>query len=158
MTVDERRLAAYHEAGHALAVLMRGGGELRSVSISDTVHGAGLTLPQGHRWNLAFIAYAGPWAEARAQWPPNINLPEFTTKAPRPTTGSWARSSIRPSDYEMVAAELASSHLSGATKQVWHAELEEVWPQIVDLSERVAREGTVDGLEVSLKYHEAEND
>lgn len=82
MTIEnrphERYLTAHHEAGHAVAALMRGGGELTSISIDcadpcskaghpKTPH-AGYTGIRVKPWDQQFVTYAGPWAEARCQW------------------------------------------------------------------------------------------
>lgn len=64
---EQRRLAAFHEAGHAIAAVSRGGSSLRSVNLGTT-HGEGLTLFRAKGFDAGFIAYAGPWAEARTQW------------------------------------------------------------------------------------------
>jgi hypothetical protein len=68
---DDRYLTAYLESGHAVAACMRGG-EVVSVTIKPTARrGAGCEIRRGRAdaadfW--AFNYYAGPWAEARAQW------------------------------------------------------------------------------------------
>lgn len=67
-TFDLRTLAAHHEAGHAVAAVMRGGSRLKSVTIDETVHGDGLTVHTSAPWDRSFIAWAGPWAEARLRW------------------------------------------------------------------------------------------
>lgn len=69
MMVEERLLTAHHEAGHAVAALMRGDGELRSITIEPTAAYLGHTGYRGKPCDAAFVTYAGPWAEARAQWP-----------------------------------------------------------------------------------------
>jgi hypothetical protein len=64
---DERYLTAHHEAGHAVAALLRGA-ELTSITIDPTPERAGYTGFRGKRWDSQFFTYAGPWAEARSQW------------------------------------------------------------------------------------------
>ena len=68
MTTDERYITACHEAGHAVAALMRGGGEITSITIEPTADYLGYTWTRIKPFDRAFIIYAGPWAEARAQW------------------------------------------------------------------------------------------
>lgn len=63
----ERILAAHHEAGHAVAAVMRGGSTLTTVTLSAR-HGEGITWANHKPADLAFFAWAGPWAEARHQW------------------------------------------------------------------------------------------
>ncbi|BBY08113.1 M50 family metallopeptidase [Mycobacterium noviomagense] len=65
---DERLLTAHHEAGHAVAALLRGGGELKSMTIEPTADYAGCTWSRSKAVDRAFIVYAGPWAEARVRW------------------------------------------------------------------------------------------
>lgn len=67
-TLDERHLTACHEAGHAVAVLMRRG-EFTGITIDPTAEYAGKTWHRCTDWHEQFVIYAGPWAAARAQWP-----------------------------------------------------------------------------------------
>ncbi len=66
--LELREVTAFHEAGHTVAALMRGGSSLLSVSLSDTTHGEGITWHRSKPSDRAFIAYAGPWAEVRHAW------------------------------------------------------------------------------------------
>jgi hypothetical protein len=69
---DERYLTTHHEAGHAVAAVVFGG-ELISVTIdppSEHPERAGNTeVRMDKPWDLHIVVYAGPWAEARFQWP-----------------------------------------------------------------------------------------
>lgn len=65
---EQLRITAIHEAGHAVATLMRGGGILRSITITPGQDHLGLTVHNSKPFDHGFIAYAGIWAEARAQW------------------------------------------------------------------------------------------
>lgn len=67
--MNDLELTAHHEAGHAAASVMRGGSELRSITIKPTQDWRGHTLSRMKVFDAAFIIYGGPWAEARAQWP-----------------------------------------------------------------------------------------
>ncbi|MDT5410935.1 MAG: hypothetical protein QOG14_3155 [Mycobacterium sp.] len=69
MLESTRELTAYHEAGHAVAVLMRGGGQLHSIDIGETADYRGYTHFSAKVFDTAFITFAGPFAEARALWP-----------------------------------------------------------------------------------------
>ena len=69
MTTDERYITACREAGHAVAALMRGGGEITSITIEPTADYLGYTWTRIKPFDRAFIIYAGPWAEARAHGP-----------------------------------------------------------------------------------------
>lgn len=65
---NERSLTAHHEAGHAVAAVMRGGGTFTSITITPTADCAGMTRTQVMVWDAPFVVYAGPWAQARARW------------------------------------------------------------------------------------------
>ena len=67
MTTDERYITGCHEAGHAVAALMRGGGEITSITIKSTPTTSG-TPGNGSSHLTARYHLRGPWAEARAQW------------------------------------------------------------------------------------------
>lgn len=62
--MSETHLAAWHEAGHAVAAVMRGQSTLLSVALGYR-HGEGLTRRRGKPMDDAFFAFAGPWAEDR---------------------------------------------------------------------------------------------
>lgn len=62
---DLLSVAAHHEAGHAVAAVMRGGSELTSVSVDRDRPGHGIAWSRLHLWDRPFVIWAGPWAEAR---------------------------------------------------------------------------------------------
>jgi hypothetical protein len=63
----DRRRTAYHEAGHAVAAVMRGG-KCCHITIEPEGDYDGRTNVVVAQHNLAFVTYAGIWAEARAEW------------------------------------------------------------------------------------------
>lgn len=67
--MSQRELTAYHEAGHAVACVMRGG-RITSITIDpDPAEGKhGETWSHGMQHDESFVIYAGPWAETRSQW------------------------------------------------------------------------------------------
>jgi Peptidase M50B-like len=65
--IDDRYLTACHEAGHAVAALMSGG-RITSITIDPTLQCRGRTSGRCTSFDNMFVIYAGPWAEARAQW------------------------------------------------------------------------------------------
>ena len=67
-------VTAHHEAGHAVAAVMRGGSSLRSIDMENAHNGHATTWHRSKPVDAPFIAYAGPWAEARYQWPDAIPL------------------------------------------------------------------------------------
>jgi hypothetical protein len=68
-TLSQRFLTAFHEAGHAVAVLRRNG-TIAAIAIEPEPGGIhyGATDRVGPTWADPFIAYAGLFAEARVQW------------------------------------------------------------------------------------------
>lgn len=60
-------VTAYHEAGHAVASCLRGGSSLTSVGF-EPGHGTGLTMFMSKPCDIPFMAFAGPYAEARHAW------------------------------------------------------------------------------------------
>ena len=65
----ERYLTACHEAGHAVAAVLRGG-TFDSISIEPTVTRDGFIHTRGVKaCDAEFVKFAGPWAGARADWP-----------------------------------------------------------------------------------------
>jgi hypothetical protein len=148
MCEDVRRLTAYHEAGHAVAAGMRGGSELRSVTLHATP-GAGLTVHRSHGWDHGFIAYAGVWAEARASWPladltgcddDGLTFDDYVAGVLLSQPGD-AQTILAASRRmrELFAATGRADELpaEAATEITWQAELEAVWPQIGDLANRL---------------------
>lgn len=85
-----RYLTACHEAGHAVAAMMRGGGTFTSVTIEPTSEYHGRTTWSGKRWDVDFITFAGPWAQARADWG-------------KPTLNGWDDSGCEFDDYVLGA-------------------------------------------------------
>lgn len=67
--IDQRVITAHHEAGHAVAAEMRGDGEVRALAIEPTDQYLGKTWFRAKPADLAFVTFAGPWAEARCRWP-----------------------------------------------------------------------------------------
>jgi hypothetical protein len=61
--MPDRDLIAIHEAGHAVAAMMCDGGTFVSVSIEPAC-----TVTRLSPEDRAFVIYAGPWAQARAEW------------------------------------------------------------------------------------------
>lgn len=152
-SIAERRLAARHEAGHATAATMRGGASPTSVTISAEHPGSGLTVFRHLPWDHAFVAYAGPWAEARADWPLD------TSDGLLDAEGSLFADRVmgvllqQPEDAEVVYAyeqELAANAaLMGVDRLaltpisvVWDTELERAWPRVKELASRLEAEAS----------------
>ena len=155
---NERYLTACHEAGHAVACLLRGG-EVDSISVEPTARHDGITHCRGS--DFAFRTYAGPWAEARAQWPnPTLDgcdedgctFDDYVTRVFSTNTSDsdffqyqlemdgplqpvldavWRQ--IRPNE---SGGDLSPRGIV-ARQETWDSELEHAWPVIQRVAERL---------------------
>jgi hypothetical protein len=143
--VDQRSLTAHHEAGHAVAAVMRGEGEFRSITIEPTAEYLGHTGFRGKPCDSAFVTYAGPWAEARAQWPhPTLDGEDDDGCI----FGDYVASAFLlnaegdAADYRRHCADDAAqlgdhAHLLGSREDVWRYELGREWPVIQQVATRL---------------------
>jgi len=139
---DARTLAAYHEAGHAIAGCMRGS-ILRSITLGEE-DGSGLTVHREPAGGDSCTSYAGPWAEARFIWgdrPADEEDEDYLTLAGHlfgVFLGAGAEDWQEVSEHFAGLAELAGllppeitvDDLVRLTEQVWARELQAVWPAI----------------------------
>ncbi len=146
---DARTLAAYHEAGHAIAGCMRGS-ILRSIALGEE-DGSGLTVHRETAGGNPFTSYAGPWAEARHIWgdrPAAEEDEEYLVFGDHLFavflgTGAedWAAASEHFAELAGLAAmlppEITAGDLERITEQVWARELEAVWPAIELIATRL---------------------
>ena len=134
---DQRCLTAFHEAGHAVAVVLRHG-TIVAIAIEpepgETHYGA--TDHHGPTWANTFIAYAGPWAEARVQWP-DIDITDTDDDGRAFTDYAHAafENSADAAAYQAyLPHEEAWSQDQPPTfvvkTQRWTAELEDHWPAV----------------------------
>lgn len=137
MTSDLTAVTAHHEAGHAVAAVMRGGSALTGISVHND--GTGLTNHRSHTWDGPFIAYGGLWAEARFGWPADVPVTaedEDGCVFGDHVTAVWL---TQPDDAAIVLAKF--DHLEGlgtdlrrtleaGTLRTWDTELEAVWPVV----------------------------
>lgn len=145
-TAVAERERAGHRAGHVVAAALRGAGRPLgpTVGLDDDLP-AWDEIPTGVR---PFVAYAGPWAEARSRW------------ALRPFTGEDAtgrtfddhvgRALLLDADDAMVVGlaefDVATMLRDGGADDTecwrwlrgvhyaWNAELEDVWPVVEHVS------------------------
>jgi hypothetical protein len=139
----QRHLTAHHEAGHAVAALMRGGGELVSVTIEPTAEYAGHTGLRSKPFDIAFVTYAGPWAEARAQWPAEVPLDaedgDGCVFDDYILAAWWANATGDLAEYKRrceADAELLGdhAHLLHLREETWCRELDDRWPAIQQIA------------------------
>jgi hypothetical protein len=157
--VDQRSVTAHHEAGHVVAAVMRGEGELRSVTIDRTDEYLGHTGFRGKPCDSAFVTYAGLWAEARAQWPhPALDgedddgciFGDYVTSA------FFLNTDGDGADYLRHRADDAAllgdhAHLLESREDVWSYELEREWPVIQQIATRLLAGEPVDDDEVRAR-------
>ncbi len=138
-------LAAWHEAGHAVAVALRGGSTLTSVSLG-AVHGEGLTEHRSKGCDSPFIAWAGAWAEARCQWPAGVPLDGETDYG---TLSDCILGVLlaQPDDLGVVqehwraqrecALPLPASEAVVPDEVIWTLEMERVLPVVAEVAARL---------------------
>lgn len=154
----ERRQTAHHEAGHAVAAVVRGG-TFHGFTLEPTLsHDGGVYVTQEpeHR---DFVIFAGPWADARADWG---DRPLTDVDGSGLTFHDYLRASMRSngSDLELYAPEIDQTELfySGlygeetveiplARDDFWYAELESYWPTIKAVAAIALR-----GEQITVEY------
>lgn len=142
--LDDRTMTAYHEAGHAVASVMRGGSELRSVTLTPGhPDHRGQTWHSSAPWDAGFIAWAGPWAQARASWgdlpldgedDDLLTFDDYLVGAV--LTGGHEDAAAVEASHEQLAEQLAASGLPADPairwnmEHTWSHELERAWPAV----------------------------
>ncbi|MGV8908533.1 MAG: hypothetical protein ACOH1Y_06080 [Propionicimonas sp.] len=135
--MDDLERSAYHEAGHAVATVLRGRKFLRLVSIAASIAHRGNTLNRSPGWNDAFVAWSGPWAQAHAEW------------SERPLDGDDKGCTLDDDlaaaflnggqeDHHIVEQHFASMpwpSMRSGTERVWAMELTRMWPAITQVAE-----------------------
>jgi len=150
--MSERWVTACHEAGHVVACLMRGGGTFTSVTIERTDEYLGCTFTRLKQWDNQFVSYAGPWAEARAQWPEDLSVDDLDDEglglndyiaialvANPPDrqgyeepTGALAIA-IRK-DLERDRSDEVIRQMDAARDETWDRGLESMWPVMLSVA------------------------
>ena len=116
-------------------------GEITSITIEATDEYYGLTKFDAAPMDRTFITYAGPWAEARAQW--RKSTLDVTDGDGHTFDDYLDRASNRNRDGDLEAlSQFAVNHPATATEQLerarhWPSELERLWPVIQAVAERL---------------------
>jgi len=135
--MDDLERSAYHEAGHAVATVIRGRKFLRLVSIGASIAHRGNTFHRPSGWNDAFVAWAGPWAQAHAEWngrPLDGEDEEFALDdhlAAAFLIGGQEDSHI----VEQHFASMPWPSMRSGTERAWSMELTRMWPAITQVAE-----------------------
>ncbi|MEB3023924.1 M50 family metallopeptidase [[Mycobacterium] crassicus] len=146
--MDQRTLTAHHEAGHAVAAVMRGGTQLHYVNVIQDGDTLGFTHYSGRRCDEAFIAYAGPWAEARAQWPisdlndeddDGCTFPDYVTGAFLTNIDGDAEAYQSALKAELLGPP--DPELLTAREGIWGRELQRAWPVVQQVAQLLAADG-----------------
>jgi hypothetical protein len=130
------------------AAVMRGESRLKSVALDEQRHGAGLTEHSSRSFDKAFIAFAGPWAEARYGWGDRA-LDDHDD-------GLYFDDHLfgvqmeQPADAAILEAARAEARAAGVspdsawrTEQVWRMELERVLSAIAAVAGALRAGATV---------------
>jgi hypothetical protein len=147
---QQRYITACHEGGHAVAAYMRGGGEVRSITVESTHEHAGLTHTRHKPCDAAFIIYAGPWAEARTQWAAELPLDAHDDDGMTfddYLLAAWLHNADGDADDYRHAQELDAAMLGDgittevldAREHIWCRELEARWPTIQQIAALLIR-------------------
>jgi len=128
---------AYHEAGHAVATVLRDGSYVRPFTITSADDYPDRTCHLSPGRDPGFVAWAGPWAQARAEWcerPLESSGDEFVFADHLLT----AYLSGGHTDWLIVEQHFASlpwSSMRAGTERVWGMELTRMWPAIQQVAE-----------------------
>lgn len=153
MNDDNEVVTAHHEAGHAIATLMRGGGRVRSVSIEPSAKHLGITRISIKPWDDAFVTFAGVWAEAHYLWlKDERSYTEDGIQFGDVLTTVFISQKDDCNDYYRALKDDPASMLLDpeVCEPCWGTELQQVWIAIERLAKRLLAERTV--YEVSPEW------
>lgn len=163
---SERRSTAHHEAGHAVTAVARGG-TFDGFTIEATAARDGWVHVMHDPVHRDFVTFAGPWAEARAEW---TGRPLDGVNEAGLTFHDCIRGILRCSDsdlrsyapeldhFALALDETASDELIPlARDDSWYGELETLWPTMAIVAEMALRgdEVTTERVRVLLTNEQA---
>ncbi len=145
-----RAVVAFHEAGHAVAAVMRGGSSLTSVSLNEHRHGAGITRFRALVFDQPFVVWAGPWAEARHAWGdrPFDSEDEDGCILDDYVAGVFLAQPGDAEGYRLALRALSDLGVPddaiATTEGIWAREMEGVWPVIEAVAAALLRGEVID--------------
>jgi len=103
------------------------------------------------QWDNQFVSYAGPWAEARAQWPEDLSVDDFDDEGLDLEDYIVIALVANPPDlqgYREPVGEIALSNrkamerafgdeirqMDAARDKAWDSELERMWPVMLSVA------------------------
>ena len=152
---------AHHEAGHAVAVVHRGGHlvEVYLGTVEDwtdrrnrppnpgSAETGGATVHRTRLEHQPFCTFAGPWAEARwsVENEPEVHdLVEALGYAwENSYDGDGAKYEGRIETLTNIAADLGFSVIARVWESEWIEELDELWPAVCEVAESLLAGETV---------------
>lgn len=158
---NDRELTAFHEAGHAVARYLRGLA-IEYVTIIGTEVYRGYTEVPGPQvvrlLDSVEIAFAGPWAQARREWP------LATLVLPPEPDGDWPEDDagltfpdyvmgaiLTGGDGDFAVIEDARARIGHPVETSWSMthKLEPEWPAITAVAHALLDAGTLSGDDVA---------
>ena len=128
---------AYHEAGHAVAAVLRDGSAVRPFSITSADDYPDSTCHLSPGRDPGFVAWAGPWAQAYAEWCERrlerggdefVFADYLLTVYLNGSHTDWVI-------VEQHFASLPWASMRAGTERVWGTELARMWPAIQQVAE-----------------------
>jgi len=135
MDVPER--TAFHQAGHAIATALRDRSSLRPLTITATDDLRDSTCHRSPGRDPGFVAWAGPWAQARAEWSegPLDKVGDEFVFADHLLTAYLGGGHPDWVIVEQHFASLPWASMRAGTERVWGMELSRMWPAIQQVAE-----------------------
>ena len=127
-----REATAFHEAGHLVAAVLRGGSWLTSTTLETGSHTDGMTWWCAEPDDRAFIILGGPWAQARHSWQSRVDAGE----EPAFDDELLAVLSAHPED---AGAYSHASRAFPVSEREWGTELTNAWPAMAALADVLLR-------------------
>jgi hypothetical protein len=143
-----REVVAFHEAGHAVASVMRGG-TFCGITIHHDGDRDGSRNVKAAAHHLAFVTYAGPWAEARATWTGPVAGKDGSTFKDHVALAFERNAEGDLRQYRLLMADLRAAYgdlntlFTIESETAWGCELEAKWRVIREVAELLIAQADV---------------